>query len=93
MTTKSQFARLLRSLYLDRDNGWVAGVCAGLADRFDVEVNVLRALTAAAAWFALVPVVMLYGLAAFVLSDKPLATKDPRQEREFWRSSNHRRSF
>ena len=25
----------LRGLYRDRENGWIFGVCAGLAERFD----------------------------------------------------------
>ncbi|MEL6302631.1 MAG: PspC domain-containing protein [Pseudomonadota bacterium] len=93
MTTRTQIFKLLRSLYLDRENAWMAGVCAGLADRFDVDVNILRALTAAAAWFMTLPVVMLYALAAFLLSDKPLEPRNPRDERNFWRTRNHHRSF
>ena len=58
-----------------------------------VDVNVLRALTAAAAWFMTLPVVMLYALAAFLLTDKPLEPRNPRDERSFWRTRNHHRSY
>lgn len=93
MTTKSQMAKLLGSLYLDRENGWVAGVCAGLAERLDIDLNVLRIVTVAAAWFATFPVVVVYGAAAFLLKDRPLESKNPSGEREFWRTGSHRRSF
>ena len=93
MSTRDRIGSLLRGLYVDRDNGWIAGVCAGMAHRFDVDINVLRIVTAACAWFATVPTALLYGLAAVLLEDRPLVAEDPAREREFWRSGSRRRSY
>ena len=78
----------LGGLYLDRENGWLFGVCAGIAERFGVDLNVLRLLVALAAVLVTVPTLVAYGLAAFVLEDRPLTPRDPDHERDFWR--NHR---
>ena len=34
----------LRGFYRDRENGWVFGVCAGLADRFNFRVGTVRVI-------------------------------------------------
>ena len=34
----------LRGFYRDRENGWVFGVCAGIADRFNFRVGTVRVL-------------------------------------------------
>jgi len=78
----------LGGLYLDRENGWLFGVCAGMAERFGFDLNVLRLLVALAAFFMTMPTLVAYGLAAFVLEDRPLTPRDPDHERDFWR--NHR---
>ena len=31
-----------RGVYRDRDNGWIFGVCAGLAERFNLNVGAVR---------------------------------------------------
>ena len=31
-----------RGFYRDRENGWIFGVCAGLADRFNLNVGAVR---------------------------------------------------
>jgi phage shock protein C len=59
------FARLHR----DPENGWVAGVCAGLAAYFDWNVKLLRVITALALFFSGVfPVGVIY-LALWYLMD------------------------
>ena len=76
-------------LYLDRDNAWLFGVCAGVADFFDIDLTVLRAITVLMAIFFTFPMIVIYGLAAMLLRDKPLRPVDPRHEREFWRRADH----
>ena len=78
----------LGGLYRDRENGWLFGVCAGIAARFDIDLNVLRLLVAVSALFLTIPTLLAYGLAALVLEDRPLLPRDPDHERDFWR--NHR---
>ncbi len=78
----------LGGLYLDRENGWLFGVCAGIAERFDIDLNVLRLLVALSAVFFTLATIVVYGLAAYVLEDRPLTPRDPDHERDFWR--NHR---
>ena len=39
---RNDYRRYLSGLYLDRENGWAFGVCAGIADRFNVDLNIVR---------------------------------------------------
>lgn len=71
--------------YLDKRNGKVMGVCAGIADYTGFDVNLVRILFVLALLMgggALLPV---YFLAGWIASDKPreLITEDP-EERRFW---------
>ena len=34
----------MRGFYRDRENGWVFGVCAGIADRFNFRVGTVRVI-------------------------------------------------
>ena len=83
----------LGGLYLDRENAWLFGVCAGIAERFRIDLNVLRLLVALSALFLTVPTLVAYGLAAFVLEDRPLTARDPDHEREFWRNHGNNGSY
>ncbi|MEL6868933.1 MAG: PspC domain-containing protein [Pseudomonadota bacterium] len=86
--------RHLRGLYLDKDNSWLFGVCAGLADRFRQDVTVVRLIAALMLVFWTLPSAIIYGLAAALLKERPLRPSDPRAERDFWRSSaRNRRSY
>ena len=37
----------LRGFYRDRENGWIFGVCAGIADRFNLQLGAVVYLLAA----------------------------------------------
>lgn len=39
---QSSFERLRRRFHLDRKNGWIAGVCAGIADTVRTDPAFLR---------------------------------------------------
>lgn len=58
-------------LYRSR-KGWIAGVCRGLAEHFDVSVTVTRILTVIAfiltGWF---PVAVVYVLLALLMKTEP----------------------
>ncbi len=83
----NRLERELRGLYLDRENGWLFGVCAGLADRFSIDLNILRLIVALGTVFVTVPTVIAYSLAAILLRDRPLRPRDPGHERDFWRTN------
>jgi len=59
-------------LYRDRENGLFLGVCAGLAEHFDVRVSAVRVLAVIALLMLFWPVLFVYLTAAFLLRDRPL---------------------
>ncbi|MEO1595730.1 MAG: PspC domain-containing protein [Pseudomonadota bacterium] len=83
----------LGGLYLDRENAWLFGVCAGIAERFGIDLNVLRLLVGLSALFLTLPTLLAYGLAAYVLEDRPLTSRDPDHERDFWRNHGNNGSY
>ena len=71
--------------YLDKRNGKVMGVCAGIADYTGFDVTLVRIMMIAAILMgggALIPV---YFVAGWIADDKPreLAIED-REEKRFW---------
>jgi phage shock protein PspC (stress-responsive transcriptional regulator) len=64
-----------KRLYRSRDQGKIAGVCAGFAEYFDVDVTLIRAL-----WlvFSVVPGAIIGGVLAYILAwlVMPEATAD-----------------
>jgi phage shock protein C len=73
--------------YLDKKNGKVMGVCAGLADYTGFDVTLIRILFVLAVFMgggALIPV---YFIAGFIAGDKPreLQDSDP-EEKKFWQN-------
>ena len=49
----------LRGMYRDRDNAWVFGVCAGLADRFNLKLGTVRVI-------AIISLILFFWLTAAV---------------------------
>lgn len=80
-----EFAGHLRRLYRDRENGLIFGLCAGIADYFDINTMLVRAVALLALLLAPVPVGLTYVVAALLLRDRPLGVRDHHREREFWR--------
>ncbi len=75
----------LRGFYRDRDAGWVFGVCAGIADRFNLNLGAVRiiAVISLLLFFWLTAAVYL---GATVLSrEKPLIYSGRDTEFGFWR--------
>ena len=71
--------------YIDKKNGKVMGVCAGIADYTGFDVTLVRIMMVAAILMgggALIPV---YFIAGWIADDKPreLAIED-REEQRFW---------
>ncbi|WP_348675415.1 PspC domain-containing protein [uncultured Abyssibacter sp.] len=61
------------NLHRDPDNGWIAGVCAGLATYFDVDRKVVRIIMVLGLIFLSWPVFIAYIVAACLLPRKPKA--------------------
>ena len=75
-----------RGFYRDRENGWIFGVCAGLADRFNLQVGAIRiiAVICLLAFFWVAAAV--YIGATLLIREKPLIYSGQRSETEFWRT-------
>ena len=63
-----------RNLHRDPQRGKIAGVCAGLADYFGVEVWIVRLLAVSGLIFAFFVTVVAYIAAWFLLDKKPSVT-------------------
>ena len=75
----------LRGLYRDRENAWIFGVCAGIADRFNFRLSTVRII-------AIISLVLFFWLTAAIyigatllIREKPLVYSGRRSEYEFWR--------
>lgn len=79
-----------RGLYRDRENGWLFGVCAGIADYTNLQAITVRVVAALCLIVFFVPTALLYAAAALILRDKPLIYSGCTDEHEFWRG--HRRA-
>ena len=75
-----------RRLYRNPKRGWVAGVCAGLADYFGVGTCLVRVLVLVSLMLFTVPTFIAYLIAAMVLERRPEAMQASREEEAFWRS-------
>jgi phage shock protein C len=75
-----------RRLYRNPRRGWIAGVCAGIADYFGVGTCLVRFLVLISLVVFTVPTFIAYVVAAFVLERRPEAMQASREEEAFWRS-------
>lgn len=76
--------------YRDSENGWILGVCAGLADYLGLPVWAVRVTAVVLIWFFIVPAVVAYFVAALLMPEKPLRYCGPGDERSFWRAHTNR---
>jgi phage shock protein C len=60
-----------RRLYRNPRRGWIAGVCAGLADYFGVGTCLVRVLVLVSLLIFTVPTFIAYLIAAMVLERRP----------------------
>ena len=82
----------LRGFYRDRENAWLFGVCAGIADRFNFRVGVVRLLAVVSLLLFFWLTVLLYLAATVLIREKPLVYSGRDSEYEFWRRrSDYRR--
>jgi len=72
-------------LYRDTERGWIAGVCAGIADYAGTEPAPIRLAAMVCLVFFFVPTVIAYVVFAIVLKPKPPALFASPEEEQFWR--------
>jgi phage shock protein C len=74
-----------RGFYRDRENGWLFGVCAGIADRFNLNLCAFRVVAVicllAFTWLT----VIVYAAAVLLIREKPLVYSGRENEYDFWR--------
>lgn len=69
-------SRPRRKFYLDKQNGKISGVCAGIADYFDWDVTVVRVLWVVATILTGIwPMLVAYIVAAWMVDAKPAGTR------------------
>ncbi len=74
----------LRGFYRDRENGWIFGVCAGIADRFNFRVGTVRVIAIISVLLFFWLSVALYLGATLLIREKPLVFSGRRSESAFW---------
>ena len=79
-----------RGFYRDRENGWRFGVCAGLADRFNLQLGAVRVLAVVSLLVFFWLTATVYIAATLLIREKPLVYSGTRSEYEFWRRERRR---
>lgn len=74
-----------RGFYRDRENGWIFGVCAGIAYRFNFHVGTVRLIAVISLLLAFWLTAALYIGATLLIKEKPLVYSGRESEDEFWR--------
>jgi len=82
--------RPLRGLYRDRENSWLFGVCAGIAEFFNFRTGTVRVIALISLLIFFWPAVLFYIAATLLLKERPLIYTGHNAEFEFWRN-RHRR--
>ena len=59
----------LRGFYRDRENGWIFGVCAGIADRYNFNVGMVRII-------AVISLALMFWLTAAIYLGVTLLIKE-----------------
>ena len=62
--------RIKRSIQLDKENGWIFGICAGVANYMRTDVAIVRVCVLIAGLFLPKVVAALYLVAWLVLDDR-----------------------
>jgi phage shock protein C len=81
----TRFDRNPYRLARDGHRGWVAGVCAGIADHLGIGVAPVRVVAVLALTLFFVPTVVIYLVLAVVLPRKPAGPVGDADEAAFWR--------
>ena len=79
----------LRGFYRDRENAWIFGVCAGIADRFNFRLSTVRIIAIISLIVAFWLTAAIYIGATLLIREKPLVYSGRRSEYDFWRRNRH----
>lgn len=75
----------LRGFYRDRENAWIFGVCAGIADRFNLRLSAVRIIAVICLLLFFWLTVAVYVAATLLIREKPLIYSGHYSEYDFWR--------
>jgi len=71
--------------YLDRRNGKIMGVCAGIADYTGFDVTLVRVFMVAALFMSSFAILPVYFITGWIADDKPRELRgDDREDQRFW---------
>ncbi len=73
-----------RGFYRDRENGWLLGVCAGVAERFNFRVGTVRVIAILSLFLFFWITAALYLGATVLIREKPLIYSGHNSENDFW---------
>ena len=74
-----------RGMYRDRENSWIFGVCAGLAEAANFQTSTVRLVAIICLVIFFWPTILVYVAATLLFREKPLVYSGRRGEYEFWR--------
>ncbi len=75
----------MRGFYRDRETGWVFGVCAGIADRFNLNLGAVRIIAVISLLLFFWLTAAIYLGATVLIREKPLVYSGRETEFDFWR--------
>jgi phage shock protein PspC (stress-responsive transcriptional regulator) len=75
----------LRGFYRDSDRGWIFGVCAGIADRFNFRLGTVRVIAIICFMLFSWLTAAIYIGVTLLVRDKPLIYSGRETEFDFWR--------
>ena len=75
----------LRGFYRDRENAWIFGVCAGIAERFNFRLGAGRLIAIGCLFLFSWLTIALYFGATLLIRQRPLIYSGSYAEHEFWR--------
>jgi phage shock protein PspC (stress-responsive transcriptional regulator) len=81
----------MRGFYRDRENGWIFGVCAGISDRFNLNLGVIRVIAVISLFLFFWLTAAIYLGATVLIREKPLVYSGRESEFKFWR--RHHRDY
>ena len=77
-------------VFRDPENGWIAGVCAGIAENAGVDPLVIRLAAVISTIFFVVPALVAYVALAIVLPVRPRTLFASSEQEGFWRGLRSR---
>jgi phage shock protein C len=77
-------------VWRDPENGWIAGVCAGIAENAGVNPAIVRVIAVITLIFFIVPALVAYVALAIILPVRPPELFANPQQEGFWRGMRSR---